>query len=110
MNYRLIKNEIIRTVCKYHEEPSLVFNKIFFKKTETLLLESAKTNNKKSIESMLIADTAIKIYCFDNIVKIKAISNDGLHLLNKIDLKIFNKKSINIKKKMEYIRNSFSYF
>lgn len=99
MNYRLIKNEIIRTVCKYHEEPSLVFNKICFKKTETLLLESAKIDNKKSIESMLIVDTAIKIYCFNNIVKIKAISNNGLYLLNKIDLKIFNKTSINIKKK-----------
>nr|WP_031942552.1 anthranilate synthase component 1 [Buchnera aphidicola]Q9ZES2.1 RecName: Full=Anthranilate synthase component 1; Short=AS; Short=ASI [Buchnera aphidicola (Tetraneura caerulescens)]CAA09993.1 anthranilate synthase large subunit [Buchnera aphidicola] len=99
MYYRSIKSEIIQTICTYHEEPSLIFNKICRTKTETLLLESATVHGKKNIESMLIIDTAIKISCFKNIVEIEAISNNGLFLLNTIDLKILKKKSTKIKKK-----------
>ncbi|CAL4044155.1 Anthranilate synthase component 1 (plasmid) [Buchnera aphidicola (Tetraneura ulmi)] len=99
MNHRLTKNEIIRTTCKYHEEPSLVFDKICREKSETLLLESAAVHDKKNIESMLIINSAIKIQCFKNIVEIEAVSKNGLSLLKTIDFTVLNDKSVNIKKK-----------
>ncbi|PPI86782.1 anthranilate synthase component 1 [Candidatus Pantoea edessiphila] len=74
--------KIISTDVKYHENPAIIFHHLCDSRPATLLLESANVDSKQNLKSLLIVDSALRIYAIDNYVFIQALSNNGQKLLS----------------------------
>ncbi|WP_343192828.1 anthranilate synthase component 1 (plasmid) [Buchnera aphidicola (Taiwanaphis decaspermi)] len=93
------KIKIIEKSTKYHSNPTLIFNSICEDKKYTLLLESSEVKTKKNLTSMMIIDSAVRITCEKNIVKIKSLTENGKIIIDKI------RKLISNKIKTKYFKN-----
>lgn len=78
---------LTRTV-DYHNDLAAVFTTLCGDKTNSLLLESAEISSKNSLKSLLLVNAAVKISCFGQTVKFKALTDNGMavliHLQNKL--------------------------
>lgn len=65
----------------YQADPAQIFSALCAKQSDCLLLESAEISTKNSIKSLMILKTAVKITCVDDLVYIKAQSDNGVAVL-----------------------------
>ncbi|WP_343153983.1 anthranilate synthase component 1 (plasmid) [Buchnera aphidicola (Mindarus keteleerifoliae)] len=77
----------------YRSDPTIIFHNICKKKHSTLLLESAEIKNKHALESMIISDTALKIFSKKNTVTFVPYSKNGKEIIKLL----LNSLSNNIK-------------
>ncbi|NIH16850.1 MAG: anthranilate synthase component 1 [Buchnera aphidicola (Periphyllus lyropictus)] len=97
--------KVIQKKINYYKNPLKIFNHFCKFKNNTLLLESADISNKKNLKSIIIIDSAIRIYLLKNIVYLKPLTKNGLFLTKFIE-SIISKK-IKIKKKKNTLKLIF---
>ncbi|AYA40141.1 anthranilate synthase component 1 [Xenorhabdus nematophila] len=65
----------------YKTDPTLLFHQLCGNRPATLLLESAEIHSKKSLRSMLIIDSAMRITANERQVTFEALTENGQNLL-----------------------------
>ncbi|AKH65140.1 MULTISPECIES: anthranilate synthase component 1 [Photorhabdus] len=75
------KLTVIEQETTYQPNPARLFNQLCSKRPATLLLESAEINSKKSLKSLLIIDSALRISANGNQVTFDALTENGRNLL-----------------------------
>ncbi|WP_340616934.1 anthranilate synthase component 1 [Xenorhabdus entomophaga] len=65
----------------YKTDPTLLFHQLCGNRSDTLLLESAEIHSKKSLKSMLIIDSAMRITANKRQVTFEALTKNGQNLL-----------------------------
>lgn len=71
---------IIETVA-YVEDPLALYRQLYRQDRESMLLESAEINSKEDLQSLLIADCAVKIICNEQSVTFSALSDNGKQVI-----------------------------
>ncbi|VFP88983.1 Anthranilate synthase component 1 (plasmid) [Buchnera aphidicola (Cinara piceae)] len=79
------KIEIWEKNTRYHSNPTEIFYRLCFKKTNTLLLESSEDENKEGRNSKIIVDSALRITATNNKAILYALSENGKFLLTLLD-------------------------
>ncbi|WP_036768091.1 anthranilate synthase component 1 [Photorhabdus australis] len=72
---------IIEQETAYQPDPAQLFNQLCGERPATLLLESAEINSKKSLKSLLIIDSALRVSANGNTVTFDALTENGRNLL-----------------------------
>ncbi|NHB86702.1 anthranilate synthase component 1 [Photorhabdus tasmaniensis] len=75
------KFTVIEQETTYQPDPARLFNHLCRGQSATLLLESAEINSKRSLKSLLIIDSALRICANGNQVTFEALSENGRNLL-----------------------------
>ncbi|ETS30641.1 anthranilate synthase component I [Photorhabdus temperata] len=75
------KLTVIEQEITYQPDPARLFNQLCSQRPATLLLESAEINSKKSLKSLLIIDSALRISANSNQVTFDALTENGRDLL-----------------------------
>ncbi|WP_350304967.1 anthranilate synthase component 1 [Photorhabdus viridis] len=75
------KLTVIEQETTYQPDPARLFNQLCSKRPATLLLESAEINSKKSLKSLLVIDSALRISANGNQVTFDALTENGRNLL-----------------------------
>ncbi|MDN3610281.1 anthranilate synthase component 1 [Vibrio ostreicida] len=73
--------DIIQTSAPYTQDPTRLFHTLCENKTDCLLLESAEVDSKQDLKSLLIIDAAVRIVCHGHQVTLRALTQNGQHLL-----------------------------
>lgn len=73
--------EIFKQSLNYAQDPTALFHALCEGKTDCLLLESAKTDSKQNLKSLLLIDAAIRITCLEHKVTFQALSDNGRDLI-----------------------------
>ncbi|RUO26136.1 anthranilate synthase component I [Aliidiomarina minuta] len=71
----------ISMILDYQADPLSVLNTLQDKNGEHILLESAEVDSKTNLKSLLMVDAALRLTCYGQEVKVKALSDSGRALL-----------------------------
>ncbi len=75
---------LINQKIHYINNPTNLFHQIGLNRPHTLLFESAETQSKKEIQSLMLIDAAVQITCKEQTVEFKALTQNGINCINAI--------------------------
>mgnify|MGYP000379920099 FL=1 len=77
----MIKSTIIKTDCKYSQQPTELFAALTHGIDNVMLLESSEIDSKDDMQSLLLIRSALKIVCRDREVTFSALNDNGVSLI-----------------------------
>mgnify|MGYP000185301148 FL=1 len=77
----MIKSTILKTECKYSQQPTELFAALTHNIDDVMLLESSEIDSKDDMQSLLLLRSALKIVCHDREVSFYALNDNGQSLI-----------------------------